>query len=430
MRHRISRTNFEIAVPDNLTDKALVGFFQGWRWVTDIRLPVVIDFKTCNYIAPYAVTLFATYILWLKEAAHRRVTVLADTKTVAGNYLVQTGLLELVGDAAHPPTDSRPDRMVRLTRIRSSKEIPDFATNLMTILALEDEELAGAVKYSLIELLRNVVQHASSAVGGLAMAQYYPTTGLVEVCVADAGLGIKATINEAYPEIDSHLKALKFATQPHVSRTFGPANYSAMRDNAGLGLFFIKQIASLSGGSFFLVSRDALVDIWGDKEGVQWKLYRVARTPGWPGTFAYLQLRRDTISEFDAVLTKCRELAAIAQKYPSELALDFIEGLPEGDNAIVVRVQAFEEDVETAAEVRDRTIIPNIRSGRLVVIDFGGVKFATQSFVHALMYKVIRDGQLIGATLCIANCTNATRQAVTAVAAYAKAGHDDEGQRK
>jgi len=48
------------------------------------------------------------------------------------------------------------------------------------------------------------------------------------------------------------------------------------------------------------------------------------------------------------------------------------------------------------------------------------VRFATQSFVHALMYKVIRDGQQIGATLSIANCTNPTREAIMAVAAYAK----------
>ena len=193
-----------------------------------------------------------------------------------------------------------------------------------------------------------------------------------------------------------------------------------MKDNAGLGLFFIKQIASMSGGSFFLGSKDAIADIWGDKEGKQRKIYKSARFGGWPGTFAYLQLRRDTIAEFDSVLVKCREIAAEAKKYPSELALDFIEEIPEIEDLIIVRVSEFEEDVERAAEVRDTIILPNINSGKMVVIDFSKVKFATQSFVHALMYKVIRDGQQIGATLSIANCTDSTRQAVMAVAAYAK----------
>jgi len=334
------------------------------------------------------------------------------------------GLMEEDSFAIATP---RPDRTVKLTRVSNSSQIPTFAASVMEILQIDDEELAGAVKYSLIELLRNVVQHSSSAGGGVAMAQYYPRTGLVEVCVADMGLGIKSTISEAYPEIDTHLKALKLATLPHVSRTFKRGGYTSMSDNAGLGLFFIKQITSLSGGSFFLGSKDALVDIWGDKQGEQKKLYWQAKAGGWPGTFAYLQLRKDTIAEFDAILSVCRRLAAEAQKYPAELALDFVEGIPElGDfeEQVIVSVKQFEENVEEAAKIRDEELLPSMKAGTLVVLDFADVKFrfATQSFVHALLYKVIRDGQNIGSTLCIANCSTSTREAVMAVAAYAKVG--------
>ncbi len=410
----------EITIPNNIDDKTLLNFFQGWHWLSNVMSPVIIDCSRINHIAPYGVTLFAAYALWLKEVKHKKLSIRTNHSSIAGDYLVQTGFYELLGCTSLPPTETKLDRTVRLTRISTSREIPEFANSVMNILAIEDEEIAGAVKYSLIELLRNVVQHSASNGGGIAMAQYFPKTGLVEVCVADMGVGIKATINEAYPEIDSNLKALKFCTQPHVSRTFGPAAYSAMKDNAGLGLFFIKQIASMSGGSFFLGSKDALVDIWGDREGKQRKFYRLAHEGGWPGTFAYLHLRRDSIAEFDSVLVKCREIAAEAKKYPVELALDFIEEIPEIENLIIVRVRDFEEDVEKAAEVRDKIILPNINSGKMVVIDFSAVKFATQSFAHALMYKVIRDGQQIGATLSIANCTDSTRQAVMAVAAYAK----------
>lgn len=417
---------FSIDVPADLGDKGLLNFFGGWRWRTDLWPPVQINFDTCGFIAPYAITLFAAYSLWLREVKHCHLSFKASPDTLAGNYLVQSGFLELMGeDSIIRAATPRPDRAVRLTRISNSSEIPGFATLVMDILQIEDEELAGAVKYSLIELLRNVVQHSASAGGGVAMAQYYPRTGLVEVCVADMGLGIKTTINEAYPEIDTHLRALKLATLPHVSRTFKPGGYTSMSDNAGLGLFFIKQITSLSGGSFFLGSKDALVDIWGDREGQQKKLYWQAKAGGWPGTFAYLQLRKDTIGEFDALLSVCRRLAAEAQKYPAELALDFIEGIPELgdlDELVIVSVKEFEEDVEQAAKIRDEELLPSMKAGTMVVLDFAGVKFATQSFVHALMYKVIRDGQNIGSTLSIANCSKSTREAVMAVAAYAKVG--------
>jgi len=416
---------FSINVPATLEDKAILDFFSGWRWRQDLFPPVELNFSECAFLAPYAVTLFAAYALWLREVKQCHLSVNALPETVAGNYLVQSGFLELLGEKAFPTPLERPDRTVKLTRISKSSEIPSFANSVMSILNIEDEELAGAVRYSLIELLRNVVQHSVSNKGGIAMAQYYPKTGIVDVCVADMGIGVKSSINEAYPEIDSHLKALKLATLPHVSRTFKPGGYTSMSDNAGLGLFFIRQIASLSGGSFFLGSKDALVDIWGDKEGQQHKIYRTARAGGWPGTFAYLQLRRDTISEFDAILTTCRRLAAEAQKYPAELSLDFVQGIPDiGDleEQLIITVKLFEEDVEMAAMYREEEILPSMKVGTMVILDFAGVKFATQSFVHALMYKVIRDGQQIGSTLCIANCSKSTREAVMAVAAYAKVG--------
>jgi hypothetical protein len=250
---------FHLNVPTNLEDKGLLNFFEGWNWRLDIQPPVELNFNECNFIAPYAVTLFAAYALWLREVKRCHLSVAALPNTVAGNYLVQSGLLELLENKTYPVAVDRPDRTVKITRISNSSQIPGFAKSVMDILQIEDEELAGAVKYSLIELLRNVVQHAESVGGGVAMAQYFPRTGLVEVCVADMGLGIKSTINEAYPEIDTHLKAIKLATLPHVSRTFKPGGYTSMSDNAGLGLFFIKQIASLSSGSFFLGSHDALL---------------------------------------------------------------------------------------------------------------------------------------------------------------------------
>lgn len=411
---------FHLTVPPNVVDKELIHFFEGWKWHTDPPSPIEVDFQGCNFLAPYSVTLFAAYLLWLKHVKRKAIRVHAARSSVAGNYLVETGFFEILGEKPAPDIVERPDRTVKLTRIATSSEIAPFATKVMEILRIEDEELEGAIKYSLIELLRNVVQHSGSSTGGIAMAQYYPNTGLVNLCVADMGVGIKATLNEAYPELDTNLQALKLATLPHVSRTFGPSTYTAMRDNAGLGLFFIKQIASLAGGSFFLGSKDALIDLWGDQEGKQKKLYRLARKGGWPGTFAYLQLRRDSIAEFDSILTVCRNMAAESRKYPAELALDFIEDVPDVSGLVVVKVAEFEEDVEAASKYRDTVVLPSINCGRMVVLDFAKVRFATQSFVHALMYKVIRDGQQIGSTLSIANCTNSTREAVMAVAAYAK----------
>ncbi|MEX0605252.1 MAG: DUF4325 domain-containing protein [Marinobacter sp.] len=412
----------EIRVPANIEDKGLENFFGGWHWIISPTGPVTIDFSTVNYIAPYGVTLFAAYYLFLKETKRKHARIKYSGSSVAGGYLQKSGFLELVEQGTDSLKSEYGDdeRIVKLVRIRTSKEIPKFANDVMTILAIDDVEVAGAIKYSLIELLRNVIQHSFSAIGGVAMAQYFPKSGLVEICVADCGLGIKDTLKQSYPEIDKDIKAVKFATQPHVSRTFGATLYDSMKDNAGLGLFFIKQITSLASGRFFLGSGNALANIWGDKDGEQQKTYKVARNSGWPGTFAYLQLRKDSIAEFDQILQSCRHVAAEARKYPNELALDFIFEIPDIEDLYIISVSTFEEDVEKAAEIRDTEIIPRINSGSMVVIDFSSVSFATQSFVHALIYKVIRDGQQLGSTLSVANCSSSTREAVMAVAAYAK----------
>ena len=416
---------FNLNIPADLGDKQLINFFQGWKWQSNLPSPIEVHFENSNFIAPYAITLFAAYFLWLREVQKKSVKFQAFRNASVGNYLVESGFFELFGETPPPDIQTYPDRMVKLTRIQTSAQIAPFASKVMEVLRIEDEELEGAVKYSLIELLRNVVQHSGSRIGGIAMAQYFPKTGLVNICVADSGLGIKDTLREAYPELETDLHALKLATLPHVSRTFTAATYTAMRDNAGLGLFFIKQIASLASGSFFLGSKNGLMDLWGTSNGEQKKLYKHARNGGWPGTFAYLQLRKDSIAEFDGVLTVCRNMAAEARKYPAELALDFIEEVPDVPGLVVVKVSEFEEDVEVASRYRDEVILPSIHSGKMVVIDFAKVRFATQSFVHALMYKVIRDEQQIGSTLSIANCTNATREAIMAVAAYAKL-HPDQ----
>lgn len=408
-----------IQVPRIIEDKSLLNFFSGWQWIIHPGDDVSLDFCGVEHISPYAITLFAAYILWLEQVEGVSVSVSADFESVAGRYLRRAGFFQVIGAMDDGAADDGDERTAKLTEIRSSKEIPAFSGRIMDLLRIENEDIAGALKYSLVELLRNVVQHSSSRIGGVAMAQYFPRSGLVNLCVADMGVGIRRTLSVAYPEIDDDLKAIKFATQPHISGTFGPSMYNEMKDNAGLGLFFIKQITSLSEGSFFLASGDAISDIWADGEG-QKKIHRTAKQHGWPGTFAYLQLRRDSIGAFEDILQSCRHWAAQARQYPQDLALDFIEGVIDMDEIVLVRVVDFEEDVERAAEIRDCLIIPSMAAGKMVIIDFAKVGFATQSFVHALMYKVIRDGAHIAALLSLANCTASTRESVMAVAAYAR----------
>jgi hypothetical protein len=409
-----------IKVPKNLEDKALVGFFKGWRWLRQTTDRMTFDFRPVEFMAPWAITLFAAYMLWLVEKRGTKVEVLYDDATLLGRYLKKCGFIEMF--KREPRTSDDPatkDLIGKLIRIQHSRDVPKFAADVTAMLAIGDVDLEGAVRSSLVELLRNVVQHSRSPVGGTVLAQYFPSTGLVEVAVADFGIGVQAALRPRYQDLDVDLKALKFSLLPHVSGTFGRSEYGTMQDNAGLGLFFISEIATRASGGFFLGSGGALINLWGKPDGTPARQYIASTMGGWPGTFAVLQLRRKSIEHFDSLLHVCRALAAEARKDPRLVQLDFVDEVPEIDGLDVVGVKEFEEDVERAAEVRDNRIIPALDAGRQVVLDFFDVPFATQSFVHALMYKVLRDHPSCRTGLSIARCSPSTREAVRAVAAYA-----------
>ncbi len=408
----------EINVPEMLGDKNLQNFFKGWNWHDNPESPVEINIFKGTHLAPWAVTLFGAYILWLREVRGKEVKLNYEEGTYLGRFLERMGLPQILGEKKGFPENSE-QRICPLTRISTSKEIAPFVNTVMKLLDIEDIEISDAIKYSLVELLRNVVQHSRSRIGAIVSAVYFPNTGLVDVTVADIGCGVRVALKEAYPELNSDQKAVRFALLPHVSGTFSGGAYHSMLNNAGLGLFFIKEIATRSGGGFFLGSGELMADVWGNNDGTPGKKYIQSRSGGWRGTFALLQLRKESIGEFDSLLTKCREIAAEVRKDKSEFLVDFIDETPEIEGLKVIKIKEFEEDVECAAEIRETKIFPTILENELIVLDFQEIRAATQSFIHALMYRLFRDGKNIETCLTVANADRATIEAIRAVSAYA-----------
>ena len=86
-------------------------------------------------------------------------------------------------------------------------------------------------------------------------------------------------------------------------------------------------------------------------------------------------------------------------------------------------IKEFEENVEEAAKIREEIILPTLERQELLVLDFSGVRAATQSFIHALMYRVFRDGRNLETCLTVSCVDKATEEAIKAVAAYAAVEH-------
>ena len=148
---------------------------------------------------------------------------------------------------------------------------------------------------------------------------------------------------------------MKLAALPHVSGTFGQNMYGSMLNNAGLGLFFVKEISTRSGGGFVLASGEALINWWGRDDATRKRELVVAPRGRWPGTFAVLQLRRGLVGDFEGLLDRCRALAAEARQDPYLQALEFVDEVPIEGEVLVFRVKEFYENVEQAARLREFT---------------------------------------------------------------------------
>jgi len=97
---------------------------------------------------------------------------------------------------------------------------------------------------------------------------------------------------------------------PHVSGTFPPDIYSSMQDNAGLGLFFIKEMARRSYGNFFIAANGHAIHVRGLENGGGRQRYSTVRDPI-IGTFAVLEVRTNAYNDFSSLLELCRQLAAV-----------------------------------------------------------------------------------------------------------------------
>lgn len=170
-------------------------------------------------------------------------------------YLQRMGLFTALGfqDPVTTAQHEEAGRFIPLTRITSSKELSAFLILLDPILHA-DRNTARIVKHVFSELLRNVVEHAESPVGGHVCATYNHRRRKISVGIADAGRGIRSAMR-GHKIYDSNQDAILAALVPGVSGT--TRRLGGTRENAGAGLFFTKCIAQSTRNHFLIYSGDS-----------------------------------------------------------------------------------------------------------------------------------------------------------------------------
>ena len=89
----------------------------------------------------------------------------------------------------------------------------------------------------------------------------------------------------------------------------------------------------------------------------------------------------------------------------------------------------FAEDKDTAARLREESLKPDLHTeSGTTVLDFTGVQFTTQSFIHALLSEVFRIyGEAAMERLVFKGCSRAVKATIRTVVQYTLQIAEEEG---
>ncbi len=345
----------------------------------------------------------------------------------AGRFASAVGFEDVV--AGLPSTTlGEAGRTIKLQRIRDIQEVERVARRIVDLMlpASEEDETRSTLLYVLVELMRNAVQHSRDPKGGVVAAQLmkagyagYPRA-VIQVAVADAGVGVLEALRASHPELESPSAALVFALRPHISGTFTKGRTGSAY-NAGMGLFFISEMTKLTQGRLLLASRGAALSLRGHEDGYAGAhIEEVAPTgSGFPGTLVAFEIPLGEVHDhaglIEVIASKARERAPSRDLAPWMR----FEKPPEGVSSFVVHPVA--EDISGAARLA-ATIEGHLVRREPVALDFRGMKVCTQSFLHALLFTGVRLSWAVQVPIYVENVAPGVAAGLRLVDNYARGG--------
>lgn len=87
----------------------------------------------------------------------------------------------------------------------------------------------------------------------------------------------------------------------------------------------------------------------------------------------------------------------------------------------------FAENKDVAKDLRITKIMPTLKEGKDIVLDFSGVSGTTQSFIHALISEPIRQFRDVALEkMRYKNCSNVVKEVIKTVYEYMQESLDSE----
>ena len=348
-------------------------------------------------------------------------------RSTSGRFAHAVGLEDAVDGltAGAPPEAGRTVKLQRVTDITRLEEQSRTIASLM-LPGTADEEVRKTIKYVLLELFRNVLQHSRDRLGGIVGAQLQDQRAgysreVVQVAVADSGIGILEALRVSHPKLVEPRAALSKALEPHISGTFVEGRTGSLY-NAGMGLFFVAEMAKLTGGRLMIATRGAALSLQGDPDFNQNHDVRFVHPEGigFPGTLVAFELPLGNVEDLDAMLAVIRDRAE--ERTPARNTIKVLRYEEPPADVIVRLVSLVAENAVAAEALAREQLTPLILAGKAVALDFRTLDICTQSFLHALLFQPLRFSWALNVPIYVINAGPAVRTGLGLVESYALGG--------
>lgn len=251
------------SAPRGCSASPLWGICFPGNFPTYLPCPVEADWSGCGFASvSHIAAVAAVQSVSLAHRMERTCVRSADVDRYIArmDYYKIAGIAHEEGFVRHPENG----------RFLPLSQIEDYGANLVASrlratvtshLSFSDSAV-DMMDYAFGEVLDNVLQHAKAPCPGVACSQYYPNGNYVEVCIADCGRGIAASManNASYSDMGEE-ELLAKAFERYTGEYFGIPAYGSPNVSGGVGLWVAANVVRALDGYIWVVSKNNAVEV-------------------------------------------------------------------------------------------------------------------------------------------------------------------------
>ncbi|PKM78424.1 MAG: hypothetical protein CVU90_02695 [Firmicutes bacterium HGW-Firmicutes-15] len=165
-----------------------------------------LDLRHCTRMWPSGVTMLCSFVEWLtlanKESRHPIVLSNTPYSSDVATYLSECGFYEFVGRTnGIIEKKSKIDTKVKIRLESDTSKIDEREDEIQDLIInysmLNKEQIELFINKVLIEIFSNVTEHGIASnrnMGYWVLGQYHGRTGIISLCIADNGIGIRNSL--------------------------------------------------------------------------------------------------------------------------------------------------------------------------------------------------------------------------------------------